>query len=234
MAKKYQTRHPGFRFFYALFPLLALGCLGAVGYAGYSFVRDLRPPPRVEDPRSTPPSLPPRESDGGEEALLLAHPGETKTPEKASTPSLPALTMPPEKIPGGTWVRVVKSRHLLCLYEGAELRRCFPVGVGRTPGQKKKSGDSCTPEGRFTISQIQDPSKWPFDYKDGKGPVLGSFGPWFLRLKTGNWKGIGICGTHNPSWIGKDSTGGVIRLSNEDVKTVKEAVKVGTVVVVEP
>ncbi len=70
--------------------------------------------------------------------------------------------------------------------------------------------------------------------KDGKGPVPGSFGPWFLRLKAGSWKGLGICGTHDPALVGKNSTGGVIRLANEDLEKVKSAVKAGTVVIVEP
>ena len=233
MTKRYQARYPGFRFLYTLFPLLALGSMAIMGYAAYSFVRDVHPSAsRVQAPPVSPTPLPEQWGKPVAEDAPVAGPVGGKTPPPASSRSV--LEPPKGKIPSGIWLRVVKSRHLLCLYRGAELQNCFDVGVGRHPGQKKSSGDGRTPEGRFTISQIQDSRKWTFDYKDGKGPVPGSFGPWFLRLKAGSWKGLGICGTHDPALVGKNSTGGVLRLSNEDLQTVKAAVKAGTVVVIEP
>ncbi len=233
MAKKYQARYPGFRFFYTLFPLLALGSLVGMGYAAYTFVMDVRP----TDSRGAAPQELPSPSPASENTLPGDPPrlaGPVGERPSSAPPSAPTLEAPKGKIPPGLWIRVVKSRHLLCLYQGSELKNCFHVGVGRTPGQKKSSGDGRTPEGRFSISQIQDSRKWTFDYKDGKGPVPGSFGPWFLRLKAGSWKGLGICGTHDPALVGKNSTGGVIRLANEDLEKVKSAVKAGTVVIVEP
>ena len=51
-----------------------------------------------------------------------------------------------------------------------------------------------TPEGKFTLSMIQDASWWkPYEDKQ-TGERIG-YGPFFLRLDTGKWKGIGIHGT---------------------------------------
>jgi hypothetical protein len=49
---------------------------------------------------------------------------------------------PPKK---GTWVRILKSRHLLQLYEGRTRIAEFGVAVGSNPGQKQRIGDRRTP-----------------------------------------------------------------------------------------
>ena len=79
---------------------------------------------------------------------------------------------------------------------GGEVIETFGAAVGKNAGQKRRAGDMRTPEGSFTVVQIQDSSSWSHDFGDGKGPVAGAYGPWFIRLATG-WQGIGIHGTHD-------------------------------------
>ena len=103
----------------------------------------------------------------------------------------------------------------------------FPVAVGKCYGNKRKPGDMKTPEGEFTVQQVQDASTWSHDFRDGKGRIVGAYGNWFIRLYTAPHLGIGIHGTHDPSSIGTRATEGCIRLRNEDLDKLKELVKVG-------
>lgn len=109
----------------------------------------------------------------------------------------------------------------------------FPVAVGRNYGNKEKIGDMKTPEGEFSIVQIQDASAWTHDFKDGKGVIAGCYGNWFIRLKTPPHTGIGIHGTHAPESIGTRATEGCIRLNNADLDKLKPLVRVGMKVTIE-
>ena len=110
----------------------------------------------------------------------------------------------------------------------------FPVAVGKNYGNKEKVGDMKTPEGDFTVAQIQDASAWTHDFKDGKGVIAGCYGNWFIRLKTPPHTGIGIHGTHAPESIGTRATEGCIRLNNADLDKLKPLVKIGMPVIIEP
>ena len=132
------------------------------------------------------------------------------------------------------WLDISKGEHLLRVMSGGEVVETFGVAVGKNAGQKRRAGDMRTPEGSFTVVQIQDSSSWSHDFGDGKGPVSGAYGPWFIRLATG-WHGIGIHGTHDPASIGTDATEGCVRLRNEDVEKLKENyAKMGMRVVIRP
>ena len=109
----------------------------------------------------------------------------------------------------------------------------FPIAVGKNYGNKKESGDFKTPEGEFTVQQIQDASTWGHDFKDGKGRIEGAYGNWFIRLKTPPHTGIGIHGTHDPNSIGTRATEGCIRLNNDDLDKLKPLVKLGMKVTIE-
>jgi lipoprotein-anchoring transpeptidase ErfK/SrfK len=109
-----------------------------------------------------------------------------------------------------------------------------PVCVGRNIGNKECKGDCKTPEGTFSISQIQNATKWKHDFKDGNGEVRGAYGPWFFRLKTPNWNTIGIHGTCFPNSIGLRESEGCIRLTNSDIKKLKKYIKVGMKVIILP
>jgi len=104
--------------------------------------------------------------------------------------------------------------------------------VGANGGQKRRVGDSRTPTGRFTVQQVQNSSKWTYDFGDGRGQTPGAYGPWFIRLKTPGWSGIGIHGTHDPDSIGRMITQGCIRMKNSDLEDLKKKVFVGMKVVI--
>jgi lipoprotein-anchoring transpeptidase ErfK/SrfK len=108
-----------------------------------------------------------------------------------------------------------------------------PVSVGKNPGDKQKVGDCRTPEGTFSIIQVQDASTWTHDFKDGKGVRKGAYGPLFFRLKTPPHRGIGIHGTCFPEQIGTRCSEGCIRLLNDDVLKLSHLVGVGTKVIIE-
>lgn len=127
----------------------------------------------------------------------------------------------------GRWILIDKSSYTLTLYNGDKPEKTYKVAVGKNPGDKQKVGDNRTPIGEFTVQSIENASHWTHDFKDGKGVIAGAYGPWFIRLKTGKWRGIGIHGTHNPASIGTMATEGCIRLQNENLRELKPLVRVG-------
>lgn len=139
-------------------------------------------------------------------------------------------------------ILVDKSDYRLAFYRNNQLQRTFRIAVGKNPGDKQRRGDFRTPEGRFRISQIQDSRAWVHDFNDGKGPIAGAYGPWFLRLKwdgdpssiAQSWIGIGIHGTHDSASIGTMATEGCIRLKNAELEELVRSVTVGTTVEIVP
>ena len=140
-----------------------------------------------------------------------------------------------KRIDNASFVLVDKQEMSLHVFDfkGKELMTC-PVTTGKNYGNKVTAGDFKTPEGIFLMEDIQDASAWEHDFGDGLGPVSGSYGPWFLRLKTPGHKGIGIHGTHKPETLGTRDSEGCIRLDNPDVERLKSLVAPGTVVIVQP
>jgi len=140
------------------------------------------------------------------------------------------------------WIRVVKHEFTLYLYKGENLVKSYKIGIGKNPGDKEKVGDMKTPEGDFYITNIHNSRDWTHDFKDGKGPIKGAYGPWFLRLYTGAdrtksgkyWNGIGIHGTHDPNSIGKMVSEGCLRMHNQELEELKRFVKIGTKVIIDP
>jgi hypothetical protein len=130
--------------------------------------------------------------------------------------------------------------------------KSYDVSTGENPGNKIMKGDLKTPEGIFPIIGIEDASDWTYDFKDGKGPRDGAYGPLFIRLRTdessifknvgtafefttGNeFTGIGIHGTHLNDAIGNRASHGCIRLRNEDLLDLKKYLEPGTLVVIIP
>ena len=130
---------------------------------------------------------------------------------------------------------ISKESMTLNLYDSkGGLIYSFPVAVGKVPGNKEKIGDNKTPEGEFSVQQIQDASSWKHDFGDGKGEIPGAYGNWFIRLKTPPHTGIGIHGTHDPNSIGTRASEGCIRLNNADLDKLKPLVKIGMPVIIEP
>jgi lipoprotein-anchoring transpeptidase ErfK/SrfK len=135
-------------------------------------------------------------------------------------------------------VRIIKSRFEMNVYDEEMLIQTFPVGIGQHTGDKEAVGDKRTPEGTFTVTSIEDSSKWTHDFYDGRGIIANAYGPWFIRLSTKStetksgkiWIGIGIHGTHDPVHVGTLCTEGCIRMKNEDLLKLVRIIEVGSIV----
>jgi len=132
----------------------------------------------------------------------------------------------------GILVIIDKSSHTMEVFNDGKSLKRYGIAVGRNSGDKQRVGDMRTPEGEFPIVQIQNASGWTHDFRDGMGQVKGAYGPYFIRLGTPGWTGIGIHGTHAPGSIGTNVTEGCIRLNNRDVEELRRMVKVGDKVVI--
>lgn len=109
-----------------------------------------------------------------------------------------------------------------------------PICIGKNPGNKQRRGDMKTPEGVFSVQDIQDSSGWKHDFGDGKGEIEGAYGPHFIRLYVPGHQGIGIHGTHKPETIGTRDSEGCIRLKNEDLEKLIQFVSVPMTVIITP
>ncbi len=125
-------------------------------------------------------------------------------------------------------VVVRKSQFVLELVTSGGTER-FPVAVGSNPdgADKQAEGDCRTPEGEFAVVSIEDSSDWKHEGRT-------AYGPFFVRLSCPPWTGIGIHGTDDPGSVGTRSTLGCVRLRNEDLLAVVNAVTPGTRVVILP
>ena len=142
----------------------------------------------------------------------------------------------------GYYIVIDKSEFKLTVYQDTTLVKVYPCALGTYKGDKAQDDDYRTPEGNFYVRSIEESSEWWHDFKnDGLGPIQGAYGPWFYRLYTGRdstntgqyWHGIGIHGTHLPRSIGKNVSGGCVRLTNEDVLDLKQFITVGIPVRIE-
>lgn len=130
-----------------------------------------------------------------------------------------------EPIDGETYEIVIyKTRYIMEVIDSSgEVVARFPISIGSNPDlkTKEKVGDSRTPEGDFSVSDIHDSSGWRYEEEL-------AYGPWFIRLLTPPWTGIGIHGTNEPYLIGAPISHGCIRMQNDDIKRLKRAVEIGT------
>lgn len=194
------------------------------GYLGYTLYRELTAPPPEMPASPGPVPLP-------EPPLQFPEPPGVHAPVPAPEPPLPPA-LPGRVKSDQLWLHVVKGTYRMYLYRGRNVERIFDVAVGANGGQKQRVGDSRTPTGDFTVQQIQRSSSWTYDFGDGNGPTPGAYGPWFIRLKTPGWSGIGIHGTHDPHSIGTMITQGCIRMRNHELEELKKTVFVGMKVVI--
>lgn len=141
-------------------------------------------------------------------------------PRISNTPRRANINNIPESL-RDYWIKIDKGNYTLSLYRGDEVVKIYNVAVGRNPGDKRRKGDHRTPVGDFYVTSIEDSSKWKHDFGDGKGKIAGAYGPWFIRLDAGGWKGIGIHGTHDPDSLGTMASEGCIRMANSELKELK-------------
>lgn len=131
-------------------------------------------------------------------------------------------------------ILVDKEHCTLYVREKGETLMSVPVCLGKGIGQKKRQGDHKTPEGDYKIRSIENSSGWPYDFHDGKGKVLGAYGPWFFRLNTPQSTHIGIHGTLSAESVGTRDSDGCIRMRNEDLEVLRQHVSVGMKVIILP
>lgn len=148
---------------------------------------------------------------------------------------------------------VNKETQTLIVYDSfMGIIKSYAISSGENPGNKLMRGDLKTPEGIFPVIGIEDAEDWAYDFKDGKGPVTGAYGPVFFRLKVDSenifynvkadfdftsdseFLGIGIHGTHLNDVIGTRASHGCIRLKNEDLLDLKQYIAPGTLVSILP
>ena len=111
----------------------------------------------------------------------------------------------------------------------------FGMACAKNYGTKHTKGDSRTPEGFFSVKQIQNSSDW--HYVDDNGVVSeknGEFGPRFIRLNIPGITSIGIHGTSAPWSIGGRRSHGCIRLTNENIMHFVDIVEPGMPVIITP
>lgn len=136
-------------------------------------------------------------------------------------------------------ILIKKSSFQCFVLDNGKVIETYNCALGKNTGDKERSGDMKTPVGTFKVIEVCDASYWTHDFHDGKGEIAGAYGPWFFYLDTsekskGQWDGIGIHGTHDPSSIGQLISEGCIRLLNENIEILKEKyIKVGTMVTIE-
>lgn len=105
------------------------------------------------------------------------------------------------------------------------------IGCGLRRGQKEEEKDFRTPEGRFSISGIYNSTGWLHTTPDGR-EVAGCYGPYFFRLNTWPFTGIGIHGTNRPETVGTRCSEGCIRVRSDQVEVLRRYVFAGMPVVV--
>ncbi len=154
--------------------------------------------------------------------------------ESVPDPGEAAALVAANNLEGKYWLYIRKDRFELSAWNGNVRTALYTVAVGENPGDKERVGDRRTPEDVFRIESIHDSRAWVHDFGDGKGPVEGAYGPFFIRLDTGRWKGIGIHGTHDPSSLGTRTTEGCIRLDNKALLQIVDKAVPGTIVIIEP
>ena len=111
----------------------------------------------------------------------------------------------------------------------------FGMACAKNYGTKHTKGDSRTPEGFFSVKQIQNSTDW--HYVDDNGVVsekTGEFGPRFIRLSIPGITSIGIHGTAAPWSIGGRRSHGCIRLTNDNIMKMVEMVEPGMPVIITP
>lgn len=137
-------------------------------------------------------------------------------------------------VENANFIVINKNSFTLCVYnyKGKNIFET-EIATGKNTGNKEKVGDMKTPEGVFKIVNIEDSHDWTHDFKDDTlGVLTNVYGPYFIRLETPGFKGIGIHGTHDNKSLGTNASEGCVRMQNEELLKLVELVDIGTVVVI--
>jgi lipoprotein-anchoring transpeptidase ErfK/SrfK len=161
--------------------------------------------------------------------------------EVAAPVAAPTPAPQPER-----WILVHKTKRTLSLYEGTQLRRVYPIVLGKDPHWAKlHQGDHRTPEGEYHIVDKYFHPFWSrFMMLDYPTPANREIYAWSRahgllpvrgRSVPGIGGAIGIHGTEDESLNrrGINWTEGCLSLFNHDVEELYDLVPVGTRVVIE-
>lgn len=132
----------------------------------------------------------------------------------------------------GNFIIVDKGGMKLYLYDryGREQRK-YGIACAKAYGAKRNRTDGRTPEGFFRVKGIYDSSDWLFTDDNGyTSPVKGQYGPRFIRIIPR----IGIHGTCAPWSIGRRTSHGCIRVTNENILDLTGLVGPDTPVIIIP
>lgn len=111
----------------------------------------------------------------------------------------------------------------------------YGICCSRRYGTKHKRADNRTPEGFFSVEGIYDSTHWLYTNDNGyTSPARGQFGPRFIRLAIPNTMSIGIHGTSSPGSIGRRSSHGCIRVTNDNIFELIKYAQKGMPVIVTP
>lgn len=143
---------------------------------------------------------------------------------------------------GEYFIEINKPEQRLRIWKKTNYKLIADVAIstGIRKEEKKRQGDNATPKGYTRIKSRENSSKWLYKGKQ-------AYGPYFFRLDYGSWdkkgkynpKGhcsIGIHGTNEEEYLGKERSHGCIRVKNEfliEAKN-KQYLKEGTRIYIVP
>jgi L,D-transpeptidase ErfK/SrfK len=165
---------------------------------------------------------------------IALSPTKTNSLPENDLPVIVPASKPSEAIeevkPATNEIRLVvklKARRVY-VYRGKKTIASYAIAVGK-PGWE-------TPKGTYRVYEQEiDPIFKSF--KTGKIIPPGSdnpLGPRWIGIWTDGKTRLGFHGTNQPELIGKAVSHGCIRMRNQDVLSLYEKVKIGTVVTVQP
>lgn len=149
-------------------------------------------------------------------------------------------------------IEVRKSERTLVLYQGDEVVKSYPVGLGFSPtGDKEKEGDGATPEGEYTVCVKNPQSRYYLsvglsypgkaDADRGLEAGLISEAEHHQILEA---EAAGRCPPWNTALGGEiyvhghgsssDWTRGCVALEDPDMRQLFDAVRIGTPVTIRP
>jgi hypothetical protein len=207
-------------------------------FLGLMSCRQMIPPPPSVGSGPLPSETPPVPSMPSEEEV--AKTARTVRDIPPPVPILPPLKeeiklLPPEKCK----IVVKKNQHKLFLYQQGELRKIYPVDLGKNPkGPKVYQGDMKTPEGEYRVVAKRDRGQTQFHLAFLLNyPNESDRRRYEMAIKNGlvrNDLGIGSLIEIHGEGMGFDWTKGCIALFNNHMQELFNQVPLGTPVKIEP
>lgn len=169
-------------------------------------------------------------ADRADRSNVSASTGRTNrlgTIQSRLTPDLPSIQpiLPQSQI--NRVVIKIKERRVY-VYQGDQIKASYPVAVGK-PGWE-------TPTGQFQVLEMVKQPGWtnPFTQEVLPPSPDNPLGERWIAFWTDGTNYVGFHGTPSRDSIGQAASHGCVRMLNEDVRALYDAVQIGTPVIVEP